>query len=79
MCPLTGCAKITVEAPTMNETLLKQTQRDYAPWQRFLMLAMLAPLFIVLIPAALIRSAAPPAVTRAIALEQTAISVMLSS
>ncbi len=53
----------------MNETLLKQTRRDYAPWQRFLMLAMLAPLFIVLIPAALIRSAAPPAVTRAIALE----------
>lgn len=38
----------------MNERLLKQTRREYAPWQRFLMLAMLAPLFIVLIPAALI-------------------------
>ncbi len=41
----------------MNDRLLQQTRREYAPWQRLLLLAMLAPVFMVVIPAALIRSA----------------------
>lgn len=42
----------------MKESLLRQTRREYAPWQRLLALAALAPVFLVLIPAALIRGSA---------------------
>ena len=39
----------------MKEKLLQQAKREYAPWQRLLALAALAPVFLVLLPAALIR------------------------
>lgn len=39
----------------MREKLLRQAGREYAPWQRLLALAGLAPLFLLLIPLALIR------------------------
>ena len=42
----------------MKEKLLQQAGREYAPWQRLLALAALAPVFLVLLPAALIRGSA---------------------
>ncbi len=42
----------------MKERLLQQAGREYAPWQRLLALAALAPVFIVLLPTALIRGSA---------------------
>lgn len=42
----------------MKEKLLQQAGREYAPWQRLLALAALAPLFLVLLPTVLIRGSA---------------------
>lgn len=42
----------------MKEKLLQQAGREYVPWQRLLALAALAPVFLVFIPAALIRGSA---------------------
>lgn len=39
----------------MKKRLLRQARREYASWQRLLTLAALAPVFIVLLPLALIR------------------------
>jgi protein-S-isoprenylcysteine O-methyltransferase Ste14 len=42
----------------MKERLLQQARREYAPWQRLLALAALAPVFLLLLPTALLRGAA---------------------
>ncbi|MFZ2361412.1 MAG: hypothetical protein WA040_18870 [Anaerolineae bacterium] len=42
----------------MKEKILQQAGEEYAPWQRLLALAALAPVFLVLIPTALIRGSA---------------------
>ncbi|HSN78445.1 MAG TPA: isoprenylcysteine carboxylmethyltransferase family protein [Anaerolineae bacterium] len=42
----------------MKEKLLRQAGREYAPWQRLLALAALAPVFLLFLPLALIRGAA---------------------
>ena len=39
----------------MKDKLLRQARREYAPRQRMLTLAALAPVFLVLLPAGLIR------------------------
>jgi protein-S-isoprenylcysteine O-methyltransferase Ste14 len=44
-----------MEVTAMKEKLLRQAGREYAPWQRLLALAALAPLFLLLLPLALIR------------------------
>ena len=42
----------------MEVKLMQKAGREYAPWQRLLVLAALAPMFLVLLPAALIRGSA---------------------
>lgn len=56
--PLAACGILETEVMSMKEKLLQQAGREHAPWQRVLALAALAPLFLGLIPVALIRGSA---------------------